>query len=341
MITNIQILRAIAAIIVIAFHTVLAAEKYNLPTNFFYKVDFWGAAGVDIFFIISGFIMVYIQDKKKRNSVEFLMDRMERILPLYWTLALFISFLLIVFPQGFNELTLNFETFFKTLFFINFLSNETPLVYVGWTLEYEMLFYLVFGLSLLIKNQKFAFLVCIAILISMVFLGLNAIIVEFIYGMMIGLLFSKYRFTIKNKYCLIMIILGFSLLTIEWSKEISRSITWGLPSILIFIGALYLKPIKNKILELLGASSYSMYLVQVFSIPIFYKAISSISVFKIPQLAEVYVILCIVCSIIAGLLLYLLIEKPLSNVIYKLKTKKLNQTVSEIQSDNSHSINSK
>ena len=80
MISNIQILRAIAAILVVAFHTVLAAKSYNLPTEFFYKVDIWGAAGVDIFFIISGFIMVYIQINKKKKPLDFLKDRIESIL---------------------------------------------------------------------------------------------------------------------------------------------------------------------------------------------------------------------------------------------------------------------
>lgn len=129
-----------------------------------------------------------------------------------------------------------------------------------------------------------------------------------------------------------MIFFGFSFLTIGWDKGISRSITWGLPSILIFLGFLYLKPIKSKILALLGSASYSMYLIQMFTIPAFYKIISSISILKVPQLAEVYVLLCIACSVIAGLFVYLLIEKPLSNLIYRFKNKKMkvNQPISKV-----------
>lgn len=332
MIINIQVLRAIAAIMVIAFHTVLAAQEYNLATNFFYKVDIWGAAGVDIFFIISGFIMIHIQNKKHRGPLGFLKDRVERIVPLYWLLTIFLALLAVVVPQIFNSLTVNSETLIQSLFFSNFLFNEIPLLYVGWTLEYEMLFYLVFGLSLFIKNQKLSIIVCVATLIAMMFYGLSTMIVEFIYGMIIGILFNKYKLLINNLYCLIMIVLGFSFLTIGWDKGISRSITWGLPSILIFLGFLYLKPIKSKILALLGSASYSMYLIQMFTIPAFYKIISSISVLKVPQLADVYVLLCIACSVIAGLFVYLLIEKPLSNLIYRFKNKKMkvNQQISEV-----------
>ena len=148
MISNIQILRAIAAILVVAFHTVLAAKSYNLPTEFFYKVDIWGAAGVDIFFIISGFIMVYIQINKKKKPLDFLKDRIERIVPLYWFLTLFIAALLIVFPQAFRELSLSANHLINSLFFINYFNGDDhPLLYVGWTLEYEMLFYIVYYLS--------------------------------------------------------------------------------------------------------------------------------------------------------------------------------------------------
>lgn len=323
MISNIQTLRAIAALIVVAYHTIGTSAKYNLPTNFFYKVDTWGAAGVDIFFIISGFIMIYIQHRKRRNPIEFIKDRIERIVPLYWFLTLSLALLLIVFPQGFNERQFDFDFLLSSLFFTNFLSNVEPLIYVGWTLEYEMLFYLVFGLSLFIKDEKLSMLACAVCLGALVFLGLNSIIVEFIYGMIIGFIFNNYKIKVSNIASIIMIILGFGLLTIDWDGDLSRSITWGLPSILIFLGFLYSKPFKNAILETLGSASYSIYLVQVFSIPIFYKLLSKLSFLQFPYSAEIYVVLCIIFSAISGIFLYLIIEKPAAYLIKKLKQKKV------------------
>lgn len=123
MISNIQILRAIAAILVVAFHAVPTAKSYQLSTDFFYKIDVWGSAGVDIFFVISGFIMIYIQNKKNKTPAEFMKDRIERIAPLYWFLTLSFSFLLFIFPSAFNVWAFDFKTLINSLFFINYLTS--------------------------------------------------------------------------------------------------------------------------------------------------------------------------------------------------------------------------
>lgn len=323
MISNIQILRAIAAILVVAFHTVLAAKSYNLSTEFFYKVDIWGAAGVDIFFIISGFIMVYIQINKGKKPLDFLKDRVERIVPLYWFLTISIAALIIIFPQGFRALSLDINSLINSLFFINYLNGDgSPLLYVGWTLEYEMLFYIIFGLSIFLKNIKYSIFISIVTLAIMVFYGLNSIVIEFIYGMIFGLIFNKFKIYINSFLCLIFVLFGFFLLTIDWKGDFSRSLTWGVPSLLIFLGFLYLNPIKNSLLDILGNASYSIYLVQVFSIPICYKIFSKIGSLNFIYTNELYVISCIALSAIAGVLLHFIIEKPLTKLVKKLTQKR-------------------
>jgi exopolysaccharide production protein ExoZ len=64
MLTNIQRLRAIAAILVVVFHTNSNATKYGYDTTWLWAIQPWGSTGVDLFFVISGFIMVHIQQKK-------------------------------------------------------------------------------------------------------------------------------------------------------------------------------------------------------------------------------------------------------------------------------------
>lgn len=321
MISNIQILRAIAAILVVAFHTVLAAKSYNLPTEFFYKVDIWGAAGVDIFFIISGFIMVYIQINKKKKPLDFLKDRIERIVPLYWFLTLFIAALLIVFSQA-----LSFNHFIKSLFFINYIGRDgDPLLYVGWTLEYEMLFYIVFASSLFFKRIKHSILISIIILATFVFYGLSSIVIEFMYGMLVGYLFNKFK--INSIFSLIFMLVGFYLLTVNWSTDMPRSLTWGMPSLLIFLGFLYFKPINSSLLKVLGNASYSIYLVQVFSIPISYKVFSKIGSLNLIYINEIYVIFCIFISVIGGVLLHFAIEKPLARIIKKIRPNRKSENV--------------
>ena len=78
---NIQVLRAFAAVSIVIVHTLLGIHSYEFQSfNKFNLDDF----GVDIFFVISGFIMVFIQDNYKRNSIDFFIQRVKRILPIYW-----------------------------------------------------------------------------------------------------------------------------------------------------------------------------------------------------------------------------------------------------------------
>ena len=67
MISNLQFLRAFASINVVYFHTLLGSESYGKSTNILQILGGWGANGVDIFFVISGFVMIYshIQNPKK------------------------------------------------------------------------------------------------------------------------------------------------------------------------------------------------------------------------------------------------------------------------------------
>lgn len=326
MIYNIQILRAIAALMVVAFHTVGTSEKYSLSTDFFYKVDVWGPSGVDIFFVISGFIMVYIQCKKQRSSIQFLIDRVERIVPLYWFLTLSLAILVLLLPSAFNSREFNLGFLLDSLFFINFISDVEPIVYVGWTLEYEMLFYLVFGLSLIIKKENISFLITGFVLLFLVWIGVDSIVFEFIYGMIIGYFFNRLKFLSGKNIYTIFIVAGFSLLAIDWGSDLPRSIKWGLPAVLVFLGFLFIKPIESIFLRKIGDASYSIYLVQVFTIPVFYKIIDKIS-FQFSYMSEIYIILCIAFTAIVGFLLYLLFEKPVTHIIKYLKTNLKTQKV--------------
>ncbi|MCW1512823.1 acyltransferase family protein, partial [Acinetobacter baumannii] len=87
MINNIQALRAFAALNVVFYHIIGASISYDLPTSSFLFIKEWGQNGVDIFFVISGFIMVFIQEKNRKSSFEFIKNRVERIVPVYWLLT--------------------------------------------------------------------------------------------------------------------------------------------------------------------------------------------------------------------------------------------------------------
>ncbi len=223
----IQALRGIAVILVVLTHA-----RY-----FFLDTPTWplaeqllrpGAMGVDLFFVISGFIMVYTTRKvagTPRDALDFLLRRFARIWPLYAVVTLA---WLTASHQGLGWLT-NWPPFKALLLSLSFqpVDIENPLYYsaslpLGWTLNFEMYFYLVFGLCLLAGRGRWlllaAWIVFSVILIpaykrgltldvltnfrfSIAYLNLmtNPIILEFLAGVAIGWLYLQDWFRLRSQ----------------------------------------------------------------------------------------------------------------------------------------------
>jgi exopolysaccharide production protein ExoZ len=113
---TVQYLRAIAALMVAYFHTMIQIPAY---THYFRQYLLGSQAlssGVDIFFVISGFIML-ISNRNTRPGV-FAVRRVIRIVPLYWVLTAVTACLTLLYPQLFRTTVLSLEYFLKSLFFI-------------------------------------------------------------------------------------------------------------------------------------------------------------------------------------------------------------------------------
>lgn len=148
--------------------------------------------------------MVYIQNKKKRTPSEFLLDRIFRIGPTYWILTLIIITVLLVYPDVFRVLILTREWGASSMLFASDLVlSKRPLLYVGWTLEIEMFFYFLFAISLFAKSLRVSVMV-VSILIFVVlmtrFISDCKMLIEFIYGMLIGLFFTKKKYHLNLQY---------------------------------------------------------------------------------------------------------------------------------------------
>ncbi|MEH6489483.1 acyltransferase [Hyphomonas oceanitis] len=164
---SIQILRGIAALLVVVYH-IRAQEVLAIGGNGLSEMPFLngfvnnGFAGVDLFFVISGFIMVYVTDGVRpglKSSLDFLFARATRIYPLWW----FFSALMITMMIAYNLLGFgaNWERalqgqpmvpyLFKSFFLIP--QYAFPLPAVGWTLVHEMYFYAAFTLILLAPRR--------------------------------------------------------------------------------------------------------------------------------------------------------------------------------------------
>lgn len=177
MIQNIQVLRGLAALSVVYYHTGFVLYK-GVHTDF---------QGVSVFFIISGFIMTYITQSGNRA---FLMRRIIRIVPLYWIITsiafLCFSFMFPILGHFIhNRAPLHSTTFLhqfveymgafqsngllllKSFLFIpyqNEAGNIHPYLEVGWTLNLEMFFYLIIGVALLFHKKGATLLACLILI---------------------------------------------------------------------------------------------------------------------------------------------------------------------------------
>ena len=156
----IQILRGGAAWMVVIHHFMqhfFHFESTNFLGDFFSN---YGMFGVDIFFIISGFIMAFIlSNSSDRNYKKFIKNRIIRIVPNYWIWTLVILLMGLVI-DALSSSHATAESVLMSLFFISHLNPSPLLGYyptltVGWTLNYEMFFYVLIAIILLFRLSVF------------------------------------------------------------------------------------------------------------------------------------------------------------------------------------------
>lgn len=296
-IKSIQSLRAIAAMSVVVFHALGHARRagYAVPEPF-------GAFGVDIFFVISGFVMV-LTTQKKTSSLNFMMDRIFRIVPLYWLLTT-IKVVQILLVPSLGHLVFTWPHAFASYLFVPWADpngNYDPVLIIGWTLNYEMFFYAAFACLLLKPNWLAPFFGVVVLLgfadgpSTLKFLT-DPMILEFMFGIVIGLVYVGKSWAIPAAVaCLSLLFPG------------DRVVYWGIPS-----AALVATCVASErwwprtIVSRIGDSSYSLYLTHVFLLPVFFRLA------KLPLPGWTMVIISGSICVAVGHIVYLAIEKPLN-----------------------------
>jgi len=143
---SIQVLRGVAAISVVLYHMLVIEKKYAGGDHFLPGLFRLGQSGVDLFFVISGFIMVTVTSRegKENRPLDFLIHRFSRIYPNYW-FYFFVTFAVwLLQPSLVNASQGGQFNFFRSFFLIP--SVTLPLVLIAWSLIYEVYFYLIFSL---------------------------------------------------------------------------------------------------------------------------------------------------------------------------------------------------
>lgn len=165
MILSLQYLRGIAAILVVLYHyrgelNASYAQK-GLGDLLFSN----GYIGVDLFFMVSGFVIM-LSTEKDKSSLSFAIKRIFRLYPVYIVCLILCTYLLS------KPIDLSF---YKSLFFIPlYMNSQAPwfgysLIYTAWTLMYEIIFYFIFSFSMM-ASWRYRGLICSAVLVALPFL---------------------------------------------------------------------------------------------------------------------------------------------------------------------------
>jgi exopolysaccharide production protein ExoZ len=323
-----QILRMLASCFVLAAHsTVYTSER--LGTSEAKHVWLRGGIGVDLFFVISGFVMI-ISSRSLTNRQDgwkiFAQRRIVRIVPVYWILTT-VKVTVTIVAAG-----LVLHTRFsvpKTLFSYFFLPTYNldggiqPVLGVGWTLNLEMLFYLLFTIALFLRTNVYHFL---GAFLSLLALGayfrqpswppiafyLDSIVIEFYFGMLVARV-NLIRRPVPPVFGLALLFGGVAALLLIPAADLltPRGLTSGVPAAMTVWGMASLEQyldLTPKMILYLGDASYMIYLIHPFIAPAPAVAMAMLHLFY-PATA---VALAILSSLLGGSILHSLLERPLT-----------------------------
>lgn len=327
---GIQLARAIAALSVVIAHAIDHPLKGNAGEIF----QLGARYGVTLFFVISGFIMTQTTGLHRFNAAQFLNRRVRRVVPIYWFATFLVASVTLIAPGMFQRTVFDPQHFFLSLFFIpaydpSGTGGIWPMFKLGWTLNYEMFFYVSFAAT-------FAFgLVTRAILLTL-FFGTCILIgqmyhfdaaiptfytridtLAFVAGVWLGVLNLKGRFRSDNVTLVVLLMASTALLAwIASQYPIIRLIPWtqvGLIAVCAAHAAILVILVDkrgrmpHRLWLYIGDSSYSIYLFHMFAIGAVTAVIRRLPAdLMIPMIG-----VSALCGCIAGMIAYQFIERPL------------------------------
>ena len=250
-IASIQYLRALAALSVSLYHTLNIVQYLeNRHIAYFYILS----SGVDLFFCISGYIIWTTNWCKPVSPLQFTWNRLTRVVPLYWVftgLAAIVSFF-----SNPESTSLSVHAIVFSLLMVPYSSWKMwPILGVGWTLNYEMFFYAVFAILMMVAPRKNLFITVLSFMAAMVVLGQSvefkqpalivytgSMLTEFMFGMIIGRISTSGYLPRSRMIGIGFIVLGVAAMLVAsptYEADLKfRPSVWGLPCALILVGTL-------------------------------------------------------------------------------------------------------
>lgn len=312
----IQYLRGIAALMVVFHHSLGVGPGLPLHQH---GLEF-GASGVALFFVLSGFVIFFSQGTKS-DIRTYTFHRIARVVPLYWFYLT--GFAALCFASGsYGELHPK-QSLLSFLFVPHYSTLHPdkiwPILVPGWSLNYEMFFYALFGLSMLARSHR-ALIISTTIL-ALVALGValpmrnaiwttytNPYLLLFLAGILLAV-WTKARGLPLSLAALLPI--GLVGLVLSDLCDFPPVIEWGIPSVAMVIGALALEGrMQLPFLKHLGDMSYSLYLSHTLTMMVVRKVWNVLHP-SIPFAEPIFVITLVGASIAAGSISYRMLEVPL------------------------------
>lgn len=286
---NIQALRGIAALFVAFSHLLIIEQKYAGDQILGQWIEL-GMVGVDLFFVISGFIMVHVAWSVRHGAkavLEFLYARVSRIYPLYWLITLVTIGIWVWKPEIVFSSMSDAPDIVKSFLLIP--DDRPPFLAIGWTLIHEMFFYLVFAIALFFKPKfMLPFLGIWAVILGVgISLGwdgtsplmeilFNPLSYEFLAGALAAWLLKMYNAPFAKIALLLGIVVSVTVLALSLDRHdgmpatfADRAILFTLPATLIVYGLAGIEvhgKLFSKLLSRLGDWSYSLYLTHILSL---------------------------------------------------------------------------
>ncbi|MBU8543760.1 MULTISPECIES: acyltransferase family protein [Roseomonadaceae] len=330
---SVQYLRAIAAMMVVLFHMGVPLQRLGYEGSW----PDWPARGIDIFFVISGLIMWVVTADRNVRLRDFFYRRVVRIVPIYWLLTSFIVGLLLLAPALVQSG--RFEVWHVVASYL-FLPASHPVIDMvapalipGWTLNYEMFFYAIFGLSLLLPPGQRLPAIC-GVLALLVALGeimrpggvmlafyTSPIILEFGFGVALGAALGR-GWAMPPWLAWPTIGLGFVALAMGDEAWAHRVIVAGLPSLAIVAGVVSLevagKVPSLRVPNLLGDASYALYLTHTIVLSAMGQVAYRLGLGGLPGGLVIFVLLACVATQLASLAIHMAFERPLNRRLLRL-----------------------
>jgi exopolysaccharide production protein ExoZ len=347
---SLQVYRGLASILVVLHHSnLILAQEFNQDTSF--NLFHFGWAGVDFFFVLSGFIIFYIHQSdlgKPDQFNSFAKKRLVRIYPLYWIILVGKILISLLGDKNNRIYESNFFQFFKA--FSLGLQDKADLdIFLGvsWTLTYEIFFYAIFALAILLPSKIYWPILIswiIGILLNLFNLlpiagfralefTLDAHNLEFILGIIAAYTISKYQVNYsKILLCTALTMVIISIANTRYHEfntaGIPSALAYGIPFSLLIIASVQIE--KNTALRMpsfllyLGNASYSIYLTHGFLINNITKICTKIAekfhkeaLLSSPHSFShfLFISLIVITSMLIGCIIYNYIEKPLLTML--------------------------